>query len=258
MLLNTGTSEIPWTRWAKAQDYERAFWQRLGDGISAGTREQLDWYEWRVGELRRRLGAAGRSAALDGRVLEIGSGPVGMVNFLEGPERYAVDPLEGFYRTQPSLVELRRRGVAYLEGTGERLGFEDGSCALVIIDNVIDHTYAPAAILREIRRVLRPDGCLYLSVNVHTAWGARLHALLAFLRIDEGHPYTFTSRTLRRLLAQGGFRVLAEEIADYAEARRADLRSASLRDRVKGATGLSEFSHSVVCAREADAAVSRR
>ena len=94
-------------------------------------------------------------------------------------ERYAIDPLEHFYATRPTLVALRRPGVTYLDGTGERLPFDDATFSLVIIDNVIDHTYAPERILREIQRILQPDGHLYLSVNVHTRWGALLHTVLA-------------------------------------------------------------------------------
>ena len=247
MLLQTGTSEIPRRRWSEAQTYEQAFWQRLGDDMEAGTRDHLDWYQWRAGQLQQRLTSISAPVPRSGRILEIGSGPVGIVNFLEWGERYAIDPLEHFYRTQPSLVALRRPDVTYVDGTGEHLPFGDGSCSLVIIDNVIDHTYAPRKILAEIRRVLEADGHLYLSVNVHTPWGAWLHALLAALRIDKGHPFTFTSRTLRQLLAATGFTVLTEQVEDYGEARRKDCRSARLKDRIKGYTGLSESLHSVVC-----------
>jgi len=43
--------------------------------------------------------------------------------------------------------------------------------------------------------------------------------------------------------------VLTEEIEDYREAKRNDCRSPSLRARLKGYTGLSEFAHIVVCSR---------
>ena len=249
MLLDTGTSEIPRGRWSEAQLYEQAYWQRLGDDMETGARAQLDWYQWRATQLQQRLGAIAEPRPRGGRILEIGSGPIGIVNFLEGDERYAVDPLEHFYQTRPSLVALRRPGVTYVDGTGERLPFEDASCSLVIIENVIDHTYAPEKILREIHRVLEPDGRLYLTVNVHTAWGAGLHAVLAALRIDKGHPFTFTSGTLRPLLAASGFRVLREQVEDYVQAKRTDCRSPRLKDKIKGYSGLSEFVHSVICSR---------
>jgi SAM-dependent methyltransferase len=246
MLARSSDVRIGWSRWLKAQEYEQAFWQRLGDDIEAGTREHLDWYNWRARRLERFLSVAGVTRT-GGKVLEVGSGPIGIVNFLEWGERYAVDPLEHFYRTKRSLVSLRHSSVTYLDGPGERLPFENGSCSLVIVDNVIDHTYAPGKILNEIYRVLRTDGHLYLAVNVHTRWGALLHALLAVLQIDKGHPYTFTSQTLCHQLEARQFVVLAEQIEDYWKAREADRHSASLRARIKGYTGLSEFSHAVLC-----------
>ena len=92
----------------------------------------------------------------------------------------------------------------------------------------------------------RPDGHLYLSVNVHTQWGCLLHTGLAMLQIDRGHPYTFTSQSLRSLLATYRFDVLTERIEDYEQSRRADRDSANLRAQVKGYTGLSEFSHAAM------------
>jgi len=242
--------EVGTLRWTKAQEYEQAFWHRLGHGIDTGAREQLDWYRWRAAQLERRLDALPDPGSRTGRILEIGSGPIGIVNFLGWGDRCAVDPLEHFYRTQPSLISLRSPGVTYADGTGEQLPFDDASFALVIIDNVIDHTYAPQKILREIDRVLERNGRLYLSVNVHTRWGALLHAMLAHLQIDKGHPYTFTSRALRRILREHHFMVLMEHVEDYEQARRADRRSAKPSDRIKGYSGLSEFSHSVICRKQ--------
>jgi SAM-dependent methyltransferase len=251
MLANTGTSQIKWTRWLTAQQYEQAFWQRRAASIAAGTEGQLDWYDWKAHHLEERLASLPDPPQKSGRVLEIGSGPIGIVNGLDWGERYAVDPLETFYKQQPSLVSLRRPGATYLTGTGEQLPFGAGSISLVIIENVIDHTYAPARILNEIARVLHPSGHLYLMVNVHTGWGALLHDALAALRIDKGHPYTFTSRSLRQFLGRHDFTVLIEEVDDYGKARDANRRSAAVTDRIKGYTGLSEFQHAVICRKDA-------
>ena len=42
MLVHSADWRIGRGRWLQAQKYEQGFWQRLGDGIEAGTREQLD------------------------------------------------------------------------------------------------------------------------------------------------------------------------------------------------------------------------
>jgi ubiquinone/menaquinone biosynthesis C-methylase UbiE len=237
------------SRWLEAQEYERGFWRRLGESIQDGTAAQLDWYRWRAGRLETLLRRVATEMPRGGKVLEIGSGPIGIVNFLEWGERFAIDPLEPFYRQQPALIELRNPGSTYLEGSGEHLPLPDASCSLVIIDNVIDHTYAPEKILQEISRVLAPQGRLYLCVNVHTRWGAFLHDVLAGLRIDRGHPYTFTSEALRQLLRRHSFSLELEEIEDSSQASANDRRSPRWSDRVKGWSGLSEFQHLVICSK---------
>ena len=248
MLATSEQPRIKRTRWLEAQGYERRFWQRLGERIQDGSGEQLDWYEWRAGRLEAILQRVCPELRR-GTVLEIGSGPIGIVNFLNWNERIAIDPLEGFYRQQPALIRLRTAGATYLEASGERVPVPDASCDLVIIDNVIDHTYRPGRILDEISRVLRPSGHLYLCVNVHSPWGAVLHDGLAVLQIDKGHPYTFTSESLRRMLRRHGFAILLEEVEDSGQASANDRRSARLTDRIKGFSGLSEFQHLVVCSK---------
>jgi SAM-dependent methyltransferase len=250
MLTTTGRVRISRARWLKAQEHERVFWQRLAAGIAEGAVGQLDWYKWRATQLELLLAAVPDAAVTSGKVLEIGSGPIGIVNFLEWGDRYAIDPLEPFYREQPSLIKLRNADAIYLSGSGEQLPMPAGSVALVILDNVIDHTYAPGRILQEIYRVLQPDGRLYLSVNVHTGWGAFLHDVLAVLRIDKRHPYTFTSGSLGRLLASHRLPVMFERIEDYGQVKGTNRRSARLVDKIKGYTGLSEFQHQVLCRKD--------
>ena len=247
MFARTDDTGVAVERWREAQQYEQAFWQRLGEDIETGSREHLDWYKWRADRLEDRLANAVMDRSPSAKVLEIGSGPIGIVNFMQWGHRYAIDPLEHFYRSKPALVALRKNNVTYLDGTGERLPFDEGTFTLVIIDNVIDHTSAPAIVLQQISRVLAPQGYLYLSVNVHTRWGALLHECLAGLHIDKGHPHTFTSDTLRQLLKAHGFIPQIEQVEDYMKSRGADRTSPRLTDRIKGYTGMSEFSHGVVC-----------
>jgi ubiquinone/menaquinone biosynthesis C-methylase UbiE len=251
MTTESAVPQIKWRRWVEAQRHEQEFWSSSAARIEQGTGAQLDWYDWKAGQLEACLAAGPHALPRDGKILEIGSGPIGIANSLTWGERFAIDPLETFYRQNPSLIQLRKPGTTYINGPGEELPFPDRSLSLVIIDNVIDHTYAPAVILREILRTLHPAGYLYLAVNVHTAWGAALHDVLAVLQIDKRHPYTFTSRTLRRMLARNGFTIVSEEVEDYVKTRSENRRSPSLRAQIKGWSGLSEFQHVVLCTRTA-------
>jgi len=175
------------------------------------------------------------------RVLEVGCGPVGIVSFMDWGVRYGLDSLETYYRTNPSLVEERHTSVQYIPSAAESLPFPDSIFTLVILDNVLDHTKQPQAVLLEISRVLQPSGILYMALNVRTRWGALIHKLLATLRIDRGHPYSFTIHTARFALKQQGYTILSDSTDDYHAGRSHDIRSSSITDKIKGFLGISEF-----------------
>ena len=230
------------SRWKLAQNYEQSYWQKTADRIASGVNEQFHWYEWKTREMEKKLGDwFPASRRQDARVLEIGSGPIGIVSFLGWGERHAIDPLEDFYRTNQGLCELRKPEVNYRAGTGEQLPFDDNGFSLVVIDNVIDHVRRAEDVMKEIFRVLSGNGILYLAVNIHTSWGGVLHSVLSKAGIDKGHPYTFTLGRIRQFMKKNGFTVLSDTTGDYREAKDQDRRSSSIKDRIKGYTGLSEF-----------------
>lgn len=235
-------------RWHKAQEYEEEFWAHLARKIESGARNQLRWYQWKASELEKRLARCGiAEQSKNGRILEIGSGPIGIVNFMEWGERFAIDPLEDFYRQNSTLITLRKPEVTYTKGTAEHLPYPDSFFLLVIIDNVIDHTHAPVKVLGEIHRVLENKGLLYLAVNIRTAWGALVHKLLSAFRIDKGHPHTFTNEGIRKLLTAHGFHICVEESEDYRKVKQKYCRSKEMKEKIKGYTGISEFVYHVVC-----------
>jgi SAM-dependent methyltransferase len=238
-------------RWRHAQAYEKSFWSMSAEKIISGKVSQLTWYAWKASELEKRLQFYIKDEMRNrARILEIGSGPIGIVNFLKWGKRYAIDPLEDFYQSSPVLTQLRNSDINYRSGKGENLPFESDHFSLVILDNVLDHVQSTEDVLKEIRRVLSDDGVLYLVVNLHTKWGAFLHAILSKLKVDEGHPYSFTVRSIRDFISKQRFRILKEDIDEYNKARGKDRKSHSLKNRIKGYSGLSEFVYYAVCSRD--------
>jgi SAM-dependent methyltransferase len=230
-------------RWRRAQEYERGFWEATALQIATGSTSQLGWYRWRAEQLASRLRALGLVRLLDGRarVLEIGSGPLGIVSFFPAGERVAVDPLEPFYASNVVLTRLRDPQVQYRPGGGEELPCESGRYDLAIIDNCIDHVQDVAAVMHELRRVLVPAGVLYLTVNCRTRWGFWVHRALSKLRVDAGHPHTFTPRRAQTLIQSNSFEIRSLDVGSYSEALRADRRSPQAKNRIKGLLGVSEF-----------------
>lgn len=180
------------------------------------------------------------------RVLEVGSGPVGAIAFIDASERFAIDPLCDFYSTQPELVEHRSPNVKYETSRGEELQFEDNSMDLVIIENVIDHVQNADKVMAEIHRVLKTGGILYLTVNVHPSWGGFLHEILAITRIDRGHPHTFTLKRIAKFLIHHGYIIKYCTSEGYLDCRRKNLKSPALKYKIIGAIGLSEFLYTSV------------
>jgi SAM-dependent methyltransferase len=243
------------SRWQRAQRYEQDYWSSIATGIAAGSVSQLNWYQWRAEELVRKLRALGLASLTDGRarVVEVGSGPVGIVGFFPAAERVAIDPLEPYYASNPTLTALRNPLVQYRPGAAEALPCDSGRYDLAIIENCIDHVRDVEAAMNELERALTPDGVLYLTVNCRTRWGFVAHRTLSRLRVDAGHPYTFTPRRARRLLENHGWQPLQFDVGSYADALKEDLAGPGLRPRIKGLIGISEFLASAVARRQTGA-----
>src|SRR5712691_12707612 len=143
-------------RWQRAQQYERGYWESLASRIATGSVSQLEWYRWRAEQLQLRLHSVGLGHLADGgaRVIEIGSGPVGVVGFFPAVERVAVDPLEPHYVANPTLTALREPTVQYRGGAAEALPCESGRYDLAIIENCIDHLRDARTAMSELRRAL--------------------------------------------------------------------------------------------------------
>lgn len=239
-------------RWKLAQQHEQQYWERAADRMKQQGKEDLSWYKWRAGNLKNLVSLAfpDRPVSLEEAVVvEVGSGPVGVVAFLEGRERYAVDPLCDYYSTRPELIEYRSPEVKYSPTRGESLDFSDKSVDLVIMENVIDHVENADQVMQQIHRILKPNAIFFFTVNLHPRWGAMLHRLVSAARIDKCHPHTFTLGRIRTFLNRHGFAIAHEQWQDYATCRREDLRSPSLKDKLKGLSGLSEYLYTAVLQR---------
>jgi SAM-dependent methyltransferase len=238
-------------RWDAAQTYERRYWESRARQIESGASAQLGWYKWRAEQLEARLRKLGRADLCDGtaRVIEVGSGPVGLATFFPASRAVLVDPLHDFYGSSPVLSQMRNPRAEYVTGRGESLPVEDAAFDLVVIENCIDHVENMHGVMRELGRVIAPGGVLYLTVNCRTAPGYYVHRVLSRLKIDPGHPYTFTPPRLTRLLEQYRFTVRDAEYGSFMKAWREDLTSPSRTAKAKAVLGVSEYVASVIAAR---------
>ena len=229
-------------RWDRAQQYEQGFWESIAEEIARDSVDRIDFYQWRAGELAKRLKRLGLDSLLDGssRIVELGSGPIGVIGYLPGRDRVAVDPLNRFYSTSEHLTRLRNPEVTYLASQGEDIPLETGAYKLVIMENCIDHTQDPEQVMSEIIRLLEPGGTLYMTVNARSRLGYWTHRLLARLELDPGHPHTFTEQRFESFVRSHSFDIVEFEASSWWTAWKQDLLGKSIRAKAKGILCVSE------------------
>ncbi|MFY9802978.1 MAG: class I SAM-dependent methyltransferase [Candidatus Acidiferrales bacterium] len=159
--------------------------------------------------------------------LEVGIGPfgLGLIAFLpEISRRFGIDPLPLVSLDLPadspkkSSAELRqymgrlRAPVGYIRAFGEDMPVASDSMDLVLCCNALDHASDPLAVLREIRRVLKPGGLFFFEVDTLSVLGlAKWHTYTKYKHKDEilvkAHPYRMYESDVARQLTSCGFQI---------------------------------------------------
>ena len=159
--------------------------------------------------------------------LEVCIGPfgLGLSAFLpEIPHRFSVDPLPPVSLMSTPSAQLQstdeirsylgqlRAPIRYVRGLGEELPFRNDAFDFAICCNVLDHVSEPDTILREIHRVLRPDGRLFFDVDTFSMLGlVKWHAFTKFAHKKEilvtTHPFRMWESDVVRRLRSSGFRL---------------------------------------------------
>jgi ubiquinone/menaquinone biosynthesis C-methylase UbiE len=115
-----------------------------------------------IGDRRRTL-----LAGLEGDVLEIGSGTGASLPYYEEAARVvALEPDESMASRLPARVAEAHVPVEIVSASAEALPFPDESFDAAVSAFVLCSVENPAAVLGEIRRVLKPDGRLVLLEHV--------------------------------------------------------------------------------------------
>lgn len=92
----------------------------------------------------------------------------------------------------------------------EKLPFEKDFFDAVIICDVIEHVESPCNLLRDVRRVLKPEGMLIITLpNVHSITEVLAGMTSSNRYRDKTHIYSFTKNNLVNLLGRLGFEIIS-------------------------------------------------
>jgi ubiquinone/menaquinone biosynthesis C-methylase UbiE len=123
-----------------------------------------------------------QQCSLDGRsVLDLGAGTGGL---LLACQQHGAARLVGV-EVDPELYELAQlrlvdTGIEFILTDGDTIPLPDESFDVIISIHVIEHVISPAAYLREVARLLKPDGGVLLTCP-NRLWPREPHAQLPFL-----------------------------------------------------------------------------
>jgi SAM-dependent methyltransferase len=138
-----------------------------------------------------------------GRVLDVGCG----IGNLLLPLREMGNDAYGIELNPRSVKICDELGLNVFCGTLEEANFDDGFFDAVILSQVAEHLPSPKNSLKEFRRILKPEGRLYIFCPNEDSYLSKL-----FGRYWHGwhipfHFYTFDNLTIRSLAREAGFAV---------------------------------------------------
>ena len=188
-------------RWDVAQKSEKGYWETFTTGSLLGALEdpykkKLEFFikKW------EKIIKINEST----RILQIGSGPLDVINYIKVGKRYAIDPLADFYKER---FNIDYKSVDFKQAPGEDIPYPDKYFDLIIINNVLDHTHLPKKVLSEINRILKDDGIMHLEVQVYQRsfliisklW-APIKKLFTKKMFNIHHPYMFLLSDVEKLI----------------------------------------------------------
>lgn len=177
-----------------------------------------------LGNQHKREAGSGEKARLThiedykpsrGRLLDIGCADGAFLAYTGGLgwKPYGVE----LSATLASIAQ-REGKLDVFNGTVEDAGFPEAFFDVVHVNHVLEHLSDPHATLVEIRRILRPDGLLYLGLpneidTFDNAFGIRHLLSLVHPQIrPSDHLFFFTPNTIRMLLHKAGFIILETRV----------------------------------------------
>ena len=185
-------------KWQKAQQAELNWWEESweSDIDFRWLKKRAAFYEGWL-ELYTEL-------SLETKVLEIGGAALPVVDFMRTGECYGIDPLYNSYKEiLDAIYKTAIHNVSYGQAPAEDTGMNSSFFDVIIMLNVLDHTYCPIKVLQEINRILKVGGIFLMSVDTMShVWKVLKKALLLFkVGKQEGdilHPHRFTIQDIRK------------------------------------------------------------
>lgn len=191
--------ETPTDSFELAQEEQRTYWQQGWEGNRDRLQKVGSHWDCFIKLLRGQI-----NLKLTDRILDVGCGPCGMISYLDIGERYGLDPLIDYYLLKFDMAKQIR----WVKGMAEDMPFQDNFFDVVISTDTLDHVANPERVLKEIKRVLKKRGLLFLTVNTYTRRVKSIRSFQRRIGLDSLIQFhTFTAQQIEQKLYEIGFKI---------------------------------------------------
>ena len=210
-------------------DYESSEYRRLVDGSDRAE----DFHRLHDAEQAEKLSALGTASLRDTVVVDVGCGAGSFLDLVKGFCRATIG-IEPTATLRAAVEAKGHRAFPYCADVPETW---TGSADVAVAFSLIEHVEDPLGLLRDIRRLLKPQGRLLISTPNRRDW------LLELLPEDYAsfyyrivHRWYFDAESVERLMRRAGFTDIAVSYH-----HRFDLSNAILWLRDKRPTGIGSL-----------------
>jgi len=140
-----------------------------------------------------------------GVLLDIGSGNGEFIRFMRDNYNWEVVGLEIDCELAKTSVNLHQLKVFC--GTLEEVNFNNNQFDAITLWDTLEHVPDPSNTLKEIRRIIKPDGILILRLPNYDSRDARLFGKYWCGFDSPRHLFVFSERTINELLMKANFHV---------------------------------------------------
>ena len=175
---------VPKLRWHLAQKGEKKWWEnwlKEHQNDDAWLRMVLDYFN-----LNENQDLA------DKVLVDIGSGPIGILTKLKAKEKIAVDPLP--------IMSLDKT-IKRIKVPGEKIPLPNESVDCIFIYNVLQHVMSPQKVLEEGARILKKGGTFYLLEQLN-------------LPTNKLHPHSLKLEMFEKWISKNNFKILKKAKED--------------------------------------------
>lgn len=136
--------------------------------------------------------------------LEIGGGNVPRIYFVPANVRIAIDPLMSY---QYRFFSNAYGNIVCLDALAEHIPIRDNCIDYIVLSNCLDHFAKPEIGLKEVLRILAPDGLVFIALETFTSWWKIWDRFR-----DKTHEYRWTAEEQRHLITYCGGRIVYFEV----------------------------------------------